>query len=99
MRYITLNEHIIKELQEIVKTDIRHKSRIRAQALLLSNQGKKIPELVKILGSSQRTIYRWFDRFNQDNINTLHELAGRGRKPHLNRKEHENSVKMHIKKV
>gem|GEM_PF-6329774 len=28
-----------------------------------------IAELVDILGVSQRTIYRWFDRFKEDDIN------------------------------
>jgi len=99
MRFITLNEETITQLKEIVKTDKRHKSRLRAQALLLNNQGKKIPELVEILGVSQRTIYRWFDRFNSDNIQTIHELPGRGRKSLLNLREHESLVKMYIKKV
>lgn len=98
MRYITLNNNTIKKLQDILKTETRHKSRARAQALLLNNKGKKIPELVDILGVSQRTIYRWFDRFKEDDISTLHELKGRGRKPILKPKEHESIVKMHIKK-
>lgn len=99
MRYITLNDNTIRTLQDVLKTETRHKSRTRAQALLLSNQGKKIPALVDILGVSQRTIYRWFDRFTQDDISTLHELVGRGRKPILKLKEHESIVKIHIKKT
>ena len=99
MRYITLNKETIRTLQNIVKTEKRHKSRTRAQALLLSNQGKRIPELVDILRVSQRTIYRWFDRFMEDDISTLHELSGRGRKSILKLKEHESIVKIHIKKA
>jgi len=98
MRYVQLKEETIRQLQEIVKTDKRHKSRVRAQALLLSNQGKKITEIVDIIGYSQRTIYRWFDRFNDENILTVHELSGRGRKPLLNVKDHAKDVKIHIKK-
>lgn len=99
MRYIQLKQDIAIQLQEIIKTDKRHKSRMRAQALLLSNQGKKITEIVDIIGYSQRTLYRWFDRFNDKNINSIHELLGRGRKPLLNVKEHSNSIRIHIKKA
>ncbi|MDQ7062324.1 MAG: helix-turn-helix domain-containing protein [Sulfurimonas sp.] len=60
-------------------------------------KGKKVQEIVEIIGYSQRTLYRWFDRFNQDNISTVHELAGRGRKPKLTIAKHESSIKMYIK--
>ncbi|MDQ7062550.1 MAG: helix-turn-helix domain-containing protein [Sulfurimonas sp.] len=97
MRYISLKQEVIQQLQEVIKTNKKHKSRMRAQALLLSNQGKKVQEIVEIIGYSQRTLYRWFDRFNQDNISTVHELAGRGRKPKLTIAKHESSIKMYIK--
>ena len=99
MKHITLNQQIIEELQTIVKRDTRHKSRARAQAFLLNAQGVKIPEIAKIINVSQRTLYRWFDRFDNNNLNTIHELKGRGRKPLLNIQEHEQSVKVHIKKT
>jgi len=99
MKYITLNHPIIEALQTIVKRDTRHKSRARAQAFLLNAQGVKIPEIAKIIDVSQRTLYRWFDRFDNNNLNTIHELTGRGRKPLLNMKEHAQSVKIHIKKT
>ena len=99
MKYIILNDTIIERLQIIVKTDTRHKSRIRAQAFLLNAQSVKIPEIAKIIDVSQRTLYRWFDRFDEKNLNSIHELTGRGRKPLLNTKEHATSLKIHIKKA
>ena len=99
MKYIALNYPIIEALQTIVKTDLRHKSRARAQAFLLNAQGVKIPEIAKIINVSQRTLYRWFDRFDNNNLNSIHELTGRGRKPLLNMQEHAQSVKVHIKKA
>ncbi len=99
MKYIALNHLIIEALQTIVKTDTRHKSRARAQAFLLNSQGIKIPEIAKIIDVSQRTLYRWFDRFDNNNLNTIHELTGRGRKPLLNMQEHAQSVRVHIKKT
>ena len=69
MRYITeLDEEKIKERGRIVKEDERYKSRYRAQAILLSNQGKNINELADIFGCKIRTIYRWFNRFESEKI-------------------------------
>lgn len=99
MKYITLNNKTIEVLQTIVKRDTRHKSRARAQAFLLNTQGVKIPEIAKIIDVSQRTLYRWFDRFDNNNLNSVHELSGRGRKPMLNMQEHAQSVNVHIKKT
>jgi len=99
MKYITLNDTTIEKLQAVVKTDTRHKSRTRAQAFLLNVQGIKIPKIAKILNVSQRTLYRWFDRFDKEDLNSIHELAGRGRKTLLNMQEHAQSVKNHIKKT
>ena len=98
MKYITLNNSTIKALQTIVKKDLRHKSRTRAQAFLLNAQGIKIPEIARIIDVSQRSLYRWFDRFDNNDLNSIHELIGRGRKPLLNKKEHAQSIKVHIKK-
>ena len=99
MKYIALNDTIIEKLQAVVKSDTRHNSRTRAQVFLLNKQGIKIPEIAKILNVSQRTLYRWFDRFDKKNLNSIHELEGRGRKPLLNIQEHAASVKIHIKKT
>ena len=69
MRYITdIDKETIKELERIMKEDERYKSRHRAHAILLSNQGKKVNELAEIFGCQIRTIYRWFDKF-ADRIN------------------------------
>ena len=69
MRYIQLKQEVVIKLQEIIKIDKRYKSRMRAQSLILSSQGKKIAEIVDIVGYSRRTLYRWFDRFNSKSWN------------------------------
>jgi len=99
MRYIKLTDKAVAELEDVFKNDTRHKSRARAQALILSNQGKTTTEITEIVNCSQRTLYRWFNQYNPEDINSLHELAGRGRKPKFTLKEHESSVKEHIKKT
>jgi transposase len=100
MRYIKeLDEKIIKELEQIVKEDKRHKSRYRAQAILLSNKGKSVNELADIFGCKIRTIYRWFDRFDAQKVEAVFELKGRGRKPILTIEDDAQKVKEYIKKT
>ena len=100
MRYITeLDEATIKELERIVKEEEQYKSRYRAQAILLSYQGKSVNELAEIFGCEIRTIYRWFDRFEEKKIEGVFELKGRGRKPILTIEEDEKRVKEYIKKT
>ena len=99
MRYITdINEDTIKELERIVKEDERYKSRYRAQAILLSNQGKSVKELAEIFNCQIRTIYRWFDIFEEKKIEGVFELKGRGRKPILTVENDAEKVKEYIKK-
>ena len=100
MRYIKeLDEEIIKELEMIVKEDKRYKSRYRAQAILLSNQGKTVNELADIFGCKIRTIYRWFDRFEAEKVEAVFELKGRGRKPILTIEDDAKKVREYIKKT
>jgi transposase len=100
MRYINrLDEEVIKELEEIVKEDKRYKSRYRAQAIILSNQGKSVNELAEIFGCKIRTIYRWFNRFEAEKVAGIYELKGRGRKAILTKEKDEKRVKEYIKKT
>jgi transposase len=99
MRYITdLNKETIKALEQIIKNEKRYKSRYRAQAILLSNQQKTINEIAGFFGVKIRTIYRWFDRFEKDNLDGIYELKGRGRKPNLTIENDAPKVKEYIKK-
>ena len=100
MRYITdLNKETIELLEKIVKEEERYKSRYRAQAILLSNQRKTINEIAEIFGVKIRTIYRWFNRFEKDNLDGIYELKGRGRKSNLTIENDAKKVKEYIKKT
>ena len=100
MKYINnLTDEIIIALERIEKEDNRYKSRYRAKAILLSNEGKKVNEIADILNCNIRTIYRWYDRFEREEINGLYELKGRGRKPKLTIENDEKRVKEYIKKA
>ena len=84
MRYISnLNNKTVKELENIVKNNNSLQTRQRAQAILLSNKGTSVKEMCKIFNKSTRTIYRWFDRFKEKQIDKLSDLKGRGRIPAL----------------
>ena len=100
MRYITdLNKKTIEALEEIIKNEVRYKSRYRAQAILLSNQRKTVNEIAEIFGVEIRTIYRWYDRFESEKIVGLYELEGRGRKPKLTIEEDKEKIQKYIKKT
>ena len=72
MRYISnLNKKTVAELEKIVKNDISFQTRQRAHAILLSNDGISIKEICKIFNKSTRTVYRWFDRFKEEQTNNL----------------------------
>ena len=85
MRYISnLNNKTVKELEKIVKNGSSLQLRQRAKSILLSNEGITVKEICKIFNKSTRTVYRWFDRFKEEQIENLSDEIGRGRKPALN---------------
>ena len=99
MKYITnLDKETINALEIIVKEEERYKSRYRAQAILLSNQRKTVSDIAEIFGVKIRTIYRWFNRFDEDKLDGIYELEGRGRKPLLTIEKDSKKVKEYIKK-
>lgn len=95
MKYISnLNEKIVAELNKIVKDDTSLQTRQRAHAILLSNENISITEICKIFNKSSRTIYRWFDKFKEEQINNLADEKGRGRKPALDEQDIVNVKKL-----
>jgi transposase len=95
MRYISnLNNNTVKELKKIVKNGTTLQIRQRAHAILLSNDGITIKEICKIFDKSSRTLYRWFDRFKEEQIDKLADEKGRGRKAALNEDDIENVKKL-----
>jgi len=95
MRYISnLNNNTVKELKKIVKNGTTLQIRQRAHAILLSNDGITVKEICKIFDKSTRTLYRWFDRFKEEQIEKLADEKGRGRKAALNESDIENVKKL-----
>jgi transposase len=83
MRFVKLTVAEIITLQEGHKNGSQFQFRNRCQCLLLSHQGKTVPELVKLFDINPITIYGWFDRWENGGICGLMNKPGRGRKPIL----------------
>jgi len=97
MRYISnLNNKTVKRLADILKNDNSLQVRQRAHAILLSNKDISVNEICKIFDKSTRTIYRWFDRFKEEQIEKLSDLEGRGRKPALGDNDINNVKKLMV---
>ena len=74
----------IKLLHRIHKESKRHHVRQRAQCIILSYQGLKVPELARIFGKTKRTIYTWLNLWETHHFVGLYDKKGRGRKFKLN---------------
>ena len=80
---INLTPKTIEDLNNIIKNDIKFRTRKRAQAILLSHKGKTVNEIVKLLDLKHQAIWKWFRNFKKEGIKSLYEKPGRGRKSPL----------------
>ena len=84
MKNITnLTQKTIDELNDIIKFNEKFRARKRAEAILLSYKGKTVNEIVEILDLKHQAVWKWFRNFEKENIKSLHEKPGRGRKSPL----------------
>lgn len=82
MRYVTLKTEEIESLELSCK-DANNTIRKRSHCLLLSNQGRTITDLASIFDVDRRTIERWFDKWQEQGVNSLPITNGRGVKTRL----------------
>lgn len=98
LRYIkNLNTEKIKELRNVEKNGKSFQTRQRAQAILLSHKGTKVNELCNIFNKSRITMYRWLNRFKNQELEELNDIDGRGRKPALDIEKDSKEVKEYMK--
>ncbi len=71
-------------LENGYKTGKNHLIRRKCQAILLSSEGRTIPELSRLLGVTNISIYQWFNNWESSRITGLALKSGRGRKAKLN---------------
>jgi transposase len=83
MRYITLKEEEVEELNRLHKTSINWVIRMRSQCLLLSHSRLQVKEISKILGVRSRAIREWFDSWESLSYSGLKVQPGRGAKKKL----------------
>lgn len=78
-RFITkLKPKDKKLLNDLVKNSSTLSIRSRAQAILLSAQGKNVAELAGIFNKTTRTIYSWLDRWENNGIDGLEDKERSG---------------------
>jgi len=80
-RYIKLTKEEQTNLEKGRKTGKKASFRQRCHYILLSHQGMKVHEIAEIYQVSRQSITRWFDRFEEANIDGLHTAKGQGRDP------------------
>ena len=90
------DEAILQILLETSKNGTSKQERIRAHALVLSNEGKKSQELATIFDVTQRTVFQWFKDFKELGLDSLAQQSGRGRKTKLSADKDLAIVKKHI---
>jgi transposase len=100
MRFVKLTEAELITLQEGHKRGSQFQFRNRCQCLVLSHQGRTVPELAQFFEVNPVTIYSWFDRWESGGITALMNKPGRGRKPilSLQNPEHVKTVKQAVGK-
>ncbi|HLM59721.1 MAG TPA: helix-turn-helix domain-containing protein [Pyrinomonadaceae bacterium] len=83
MRFVQLSEPELETLQQGHKNGSQFQFRNRCFCLILSSQGKTVPELAQFFDISRITIYSWFDAWETNGIGGLMNRKGQGRKPIL----------------
>jgi len=90
------DKEIIKQLILKKNHGETKQERVRSHAILLSNDGKKVKELVEIFSVSQRTVFQWFKDFKDRGMESLSCQSGRGRKTILNGEKDKEIIEKQI---
>jgi transposase len=77
---IQLNDAQRSELRQLARSAIGRVSE-RAHFVLLSDQGKSVPEIGGLLGYSAPAIYPWLERYQQHGVAGLYDEPRSGRPP------------------
>lgn len=94
MRYIeNLSPETVSLLNRLNKQSQHHQVRQRALCIRLSFEKHTINQLIKIVKVSRRTIYNWFNAWEEMGLIGLYDRKGRGRKPLFNSEQKEQIKK------
>jgi len=86
----------LQKLLELSKNGKSKQERIRAHAIILSNDGRKSHEIATIFDVTQRTIFQWFKDFKELGLDSLIIQSGRGRKNKLSKEKDLEIIQKHI---
>lgn len=71
-------------LQRLYRQSEHHQVRQRAHCILLSSQGYKVGQLMEIFQVSRKTVYNWFNHWEERGLVGLYHRPGQGRKRTFN---------------
>lgn len=77
---ITLNDAQRQELRRLAREAIGRVSE-RAHFVLLSDQGKSVPEIGALMGYSAQAVYPWLERYQRQGVAGLYDEPRSGRPP------------------
>jgi transposase len=82
MKYIeSLSHETVKMLERIYRQSEHHQVRQRAHCILMSFQGFTMTQLMALFMVSRKTVFNWFQAWEQHQLIGLYNEPGRGRKP------------------
>ena len=70
--------HSSSELKALARKQQVPRLAVRIRAVYLALMGHTAEDIAEILGYSRRTIQNWISAFNRQDLEGLHEAAGRG---------------------
>ena len=86
MRYISpLTDEERAALEEGWRNGKKHHFRNRCHSILLSAESYTVPEIAKFMKTRSRTIYTWFNNWEESGLSGLGIQPGRGVKAKLDR--------------
>ncbi len=89
MRYIKLIDSEIIELENAYRNGSKSHFRDRCKSILMSNDGYKVSEIASFFKVRTRTIYSWFNNWENAGLSGLVIQSGRGPKSVLNSEDDE----------
>jgi len=79
----------IKDLDGLVRSERDGKARDRLRVVALAKDGLTTPQIVAALKVPRRSVQRWVERYNEEDVAGLHHHRGAGAKPRLSVDQHE----------
>jgi transposase len=83
------DHHGGKDLDELVRAEPDGRARDRLRVVAMAKAGQTTPQIVGALKLPRRSVQRWVEQYNGQNVAGLHHHKGAGAKPRLKADQHE----------